>query len=343
MNTEKKVTVLMPVYNGEKYLSEAINSILSQTYKDFELLIINDGSTDKSEEIIKGYNDQRIKYIANDYNIGIIRTLNKGLSLIKSEYIARMDADDVSLPERLEKQIQFMDTHPDIAVSGTSILMFNETGNLRKKRVNKDPKQLKTELLFKCALMHPTVMIRKRVIDEGNFTYNEAHQSVEDFGLWQNLSFYYKLSNIQEVLVKYRVNETGITEVAKKDTQKSDNMHIRVYEQAIEYFGIDVSQEDLTSFRYFLTGRAFTDRNRILAVSKLLDLLKNTIEKHDYDLEIFNNLICSYFKANCLNARFNYYETRSIYKEFFNSIFKFSFKEKTKYVIRRIFLLRQLQ
>ncbi|NGP46765.1 glycosyltransferase family 2 protein [Bacillaceae bacterium SIJ1] len=161
MNTFKKVTVLMPVYNGAKYLSEAIESILNQTYKEFDLLIINDGSTDNSEEIINRFSDDRIKYIANDKNIGLIRTLNKGICLVRSEYIARMDADDISLPMRLEKQIKFMDEHQDIAVSGTSVLVFNEKGTIGKSIVSKDSNEIKTRLLFHCALMHPSVIIRK--------------------------------------------------------------------------------------------------------------------------------------------------------------------------------------
>jgi len=116
---EPKVTVLMPVYNGEKYLNEAIDSILGQTFKDFKFLIINDGSTDGTADILKSYKDSRIKVTNNEKNIGLTKSLNKGLKMAKSEYIARMDADDISLPTRLQKQVEFMDSHPKVGVCGT--------------------------------------------------------------------------------------------------------------------------------------------------------------------------------------------------------------------------------
>ncbi|HKQ33129.1 MAG TPA: glycosyltransferase family A protein, partial [Thermodesulfobacteriota bacterium] len=114
-----KVTVLMTVYNGEKFLNEAIDGILNQTFRDFEFLIINDGSTDGSREIIKSYKDPRINLVDNESNIGLTASLNRGLSLAGGEYIARQDADDISLPERLEKQISILERNPDIALLGS--------------------------------------------------------------------------------------------------------------------------------------------------------------------------------------------------------------------------------
>ncbi len=122
-----KVTVLMPVYNAEKYLKTAIESILKQTFSDFELLIINDGSTDGSEEIIRSFNDKRIRLFNNEQNLGIIKTLNKGLNLAKGEYIIRMDADDISLPDRLELQVKYMEENPGIGISGTQARIFGDT------------------------------------------------------------------------------------------------------------------------------------------------------------------------------------------------------------------------
>ena len=119
-----KVTVLMPVYNGEKYLKEAITSILLQTFDDFEFLIINDGSSDASVDIIQSFRDPRIRLVHNDTNIGLIATLNKGLKLAHGKYVARMDQDDISLPRRLEKQTYFMDNNPDVGVCGTWIKLF---------------------------------------------------------------------------------------------------------------------------------------------------------------------------------------------------------------------------
>ncbi len=119
MKEKPRVTVLMSVYNGEKYLREAIDSILNQTFKDFEFLIIDDGSTDSSADIIRSYTDFRIRLIQNEKNIGLTRSLNKGLKLAKGEYIARMDVDDISLPIRFEKQVSFLDKYEDVKLVGS--------------------------------------------------------------------------------------------------------------------------------------------------------------------------------------------------------------------------------
>ncbi|SEC11258.1 glycosyltransferase [Paenibacillus sp. GP183] len=335
MNTTQRVTVLMPVYNGGKFLSEAIESILNQTYREFEFLIINDGSTDNSEEIIKGYNDSRIIYVENEKNIGLIQTLNKGLGLINSDYIARMDADDISFPTRLEKQIKFMDQNKDIAVSGTSIQLFDERGWKKNYIVRKDPLQIKTQLLFYSALMHPTVILRRKIIVEGNFTYNEAHQSLEDFGLWQKISFEHKLSNIQEVLLKYRINESGITQVAEKDMDKRDIMQMRVYQQAFEYLNVSIDNKELKKYRLFIAGSAFNDKDNIAIIAKLLKSLKRSIENDGYDLGMFYKIMNGYFRKNCSNSGFNFQESSDIYKEFFTDLFKYSFTDKLKFAIRR--------
>ena len=124
--TSATVTVLMPVYNGEMYLREAIDSILHQTFTDFEFLIINDGSTDNSETIILSYDDSRIRYEKNDSNLKLIATLNKGIELAKGKYIVRMDADDISIPDRIEKQVAFLEKNPDVGICGSWFTAFGQ-------------------------------------------------------------------------------------------------------------------------------------------------------------------------------------------------------------------------
>ena len=125
-----QITVLMPVYNGEKYLRQAVDSILNQTFKDFEFLIINDGSTDKTLAILQEYKNKRVKIINNKKNIGLTKSLNKGLKLAKGKYIARMDADDISLSNRLRKQIDFLDKHNKIGVLGTQMKIINNSNKI---------------------------------------------------------------------------------------------------------------------------------------------------------------------------------------------------------------------
>ena len=124
-----KVSVVMPAYNAEAYIGAAMESILSQSFGDFEFLILNDCSTDGTEAIIQSYDDPRIVYIKNEKNMGVAATLNKGLAAAQGEYIARMDADDFSLPQRFEKQVAYLDAHPEVVVLGTQVQFFSDRGD----------------------------------------------------------------------------------------------------------------------------------------------------------------------------------------------------------------------
>lgn len=157
------ISVVMPVYNGEKYLREAIDSILNQTCTDFEFIILNDASTDETEEIILSYDDPRITYARNETNLQIANTLNKGIALAKGKYIARMDADDISLPERFERQIKFMEDNPDIDVCGCSMKTFGMQNVIY--RVPKTHDEIMVKLLCGFALAHPTIMGKRSFLN----------------------------------------------------------------------------------------------------------------------------------------------------------------------------------
>ena len=201
-----KVSVLMPVYNTkEEYLREAIESILNQTFTDFEFVIINDGSTNENiEKVIKSYNDKRIRYFNQD-NHGLIYTLNKGIELCKGEYIARMDSDDISLPKRLEKQVKYLDSNSSVGVIGSWINCFPQ-GKVVK--LISQPKYF--NLLQGNCFAHPSLMIRKSVLKQFNFRYgNYIH--AEDYELWSRMIRYTEFCNIQEVLLNYRCHNEQIS------------------------------------------------------------------------------------------------------------------------------------
>lgn len=335
MILNKEITVLLPVYNGERYLREAIDSILCQTFHDFDLLIINDGSIDLTDEIIKSYSDERIKYISNESNIGLISTLNKGIELITGKYIVRMDADDISLPKRLEKQLEFMNSNPDIAVSGTSIEMFNNEGKMRNIIVNSNPKVLKTELFFESPLMHPTVIIRKSILEESGLCYNIIHSTVEDYGLWINIASKYKISNIPEVQLKYRYNELGISRVAERDKSKRDKVYYEIYRQLFGMINYDATDEDVHLYRTFINGRLFRDEILLHNGVELLKKLKRELIQHDYDLSIFSRKISMYYRYNCVNQKYGLIKSISIYNKYFRELFIFSIIDISKYIVRR--------
>lgn len=201
------ISVILPVYNCENYISKAIYSILKQTFSDFEFIIVDDASTDQTYNVLSAYKnkDSRIRIIKNDRNLKIAHSLNKGLHISRSNLIARMDADDWSYPERLERQYLYMKAHPDITVCGTNVEEY-ETG--KKWQVVTDSDQISAELLFKSCLYHPTVMFNKYSILNITGGYHDDMPPIEDYDLWAKLSENpaIKFSNINKVLLRYRIH-----------------------------------------------------------------------------------------------------------------------------------------
>ncbi|MGV8108432.1 glycosyltransferase family 2 protein [Methanospirillum sp.] len=207
--TDPKVTVLMSVYNGDRYLNEAIDSILAQTYTDFEFLIINDASTDSTPEILVSYDDQRIRIVTNEENLGLTKSLNRGLALARGKYIARMDADDISFSHRLEIQTEFMDQHPEIGVCGSAIQFFGDKDSILS--YPETPEEISISLLFFCPLAHPSVMIRKNVLELYNLTYDETIRYAQDFELWVRCSKFTSLYNLKIPLLGLRSHHSQIS------------------------------------------------------------------------------------------------------------------------------------
>ena len=229
----------MPVYNAAPYLKEAIDSILVQTYKNFDFYIINDGSTDESEAIISTYKDKRIHYLKNDRNRGLVYTLNRGLDIIKNEFIARMDADDISLPRRFEKQLEYMDANIDVAASGTQIEYFGHSE--AKPMFPLTHEELKAMLITTSGIVHPTSIFRSKFILENQIRFNEEFYLIEDYRFWLEISKKGKLGNLPQVLLKYRWEDQNVT---------AKNWHIRearyqlIYKEILSELGIEPNEEN---------------------------------------------------------------------------------------------------
>ena len=204
-----KVSVLMPVYNGAAYLSEAIQSILAQTFTDFEFLIIDDGSSDNSYNVAASFSDARIRLIRNSKNLGLVASLNRGLELACGEYIARMDADDISLPERLSLQVAFMDMHPDVGICGSWLQAFSSK-MCSEWRSPLSHNEIHARLLFQSALFHPTVLIRTSLINAHHLRYRSDFPHAEDYELLSRSQPYCRYANIGEVLLRYRLHFNSI-------------------------------------------------------------------------------------------------------------------------------------
>ena len=206
------ISVVLPAYNVQDTIGESIDSILSQTFTDFELIIINDGSQDNTEEVIHAYSDKRIRYYRNEKNEGLIYTLNRGLDLAQGKYIARMDADDVSLPTRFEKQVKVMEESPNIVVCGTQIIPFGvDTAKRFSLFLPEESEDLKNLLFIQTCFAHPTVMVRRQVLIDNEVRYDADYPHAEDYKMWIDLSLLGEFYNIQEPLLKYRLSDGQVS------------------------------------------------------------------------------------------------------------------------------------
>ena len=224
MSKKIKVSVIMPAYNAEKYLVEAIDSILNQTFTNFELIIINDGSTDNTAKIVEKYvqQDNRIHFINNKENKGLIAVLNEGLDAACGEYIARMDSDDISLPDRFAKQVKYMDKHPECGLLGTCYKMFGDSNEVIML-----PKQVTIiDMLTGGWVAHPTVMMRKSIMDKYHFRYDSDYVAAEDYDLWTRLVQVTEVHNLQEVLLNYRWHGENVS-ITKAEIQKQNVIRIQ--------------------------------------------------------------------------------------------------------------------
>lgn len=210
--TTPLISVVMPVFNAETYLMTAIESILSQSLDDFEFIIINDGSRDSSKRIITSYDDPRIVYLENIENRGLIYSLNRGIETSRGYYIARMDADDLSYPDRLKIQVAFLNENPDVSICGCWVEM--DFGGNRPRVVLEHPEDhqaLEVGLLFHNVLAHPSVMMRKSVFADSRNLYSEQYKNIEDYELWVRLIRRFKIANIPIPLVRYRIHPEQVS------------------------------------------------------------------------------------------------------------------------------------
>lgn len=205
------LSVILPVFNAETYLKEAIRSVLGQTYSDFELILIDDGSTDKSSEIILDFDDPRIVYLRNETNLGLVFSLNRGLETAKGDYIARMDADDICHPERFQKQILTLNSNPSIGLCACKAALIDLNGQPAEKvffpKINAP---IPWEILWHNPIVHPSVMFRKNILSGEREWYRLEEYPAEDYGLWCRLVAGTKMLILNDKLLYYRISPSGI-------------------------------------------------------------------------------------------------------------------------------------
>lgn len=206
--TKPKISIVMPVYNGQKYLRVAIDSILSQTLTDFEYIIIDDGSTDNTKKILSSYSDPRIVVITHPKNLGIVKSLNEGLVRSKGIYIARMDADDISVPDRLEQQYRYMSENTDAVVCAGNIQSINENGQaISGSWWTKESPLIEWSLIWGNVIPHPTVMLKKSALPKDMY---RDYKYAEDYDLWLRMSGKGQIVRLDDVLVYYRLHNDHV-------------------------------------------------------------------------------------------------------------------------------------
>ncbi len=225
------ISVILPAYNIERYLAKAIQSIIEQTFTDFELLIVNDGSVDNTQAVAQGFDDNRIHIINNPRNIGLMRTLNVGIKHAKAALIARQDADDWSHPNRFQKQIDFMNANPDVAACSTNRINVDENGNEQPMRPM-PPRPTYASMKKRNEMVHTSAVIRKSVLDEVG-GYNEHFRSAEDYELWLRIIQKHPIANLPEPLCYIMVHSQSSTGKAPGDLVRWHMLALAVTQGAI--------------------------------------------------------------------------------------------------------------
>lgn len=295
------ISVILPVYNSERYLAEAIESVLAQSFKSFELIIINDGSKDKSLSIIQHYMhaDERVRLI-NRNNKGLVYSLNEGILLSKGRFIARMDADDICLPTRFEEQLTYMEKHK-LDVCGSWIQPFNQSKKLKKRKLPISHSEIIVSSLFHCSFAHPSVMIRKTVFK--NLKYENV--PAEDYLLWCKIILEgYKVGNIPRVLLEYRIHDSQITQNHKGALRESSD-------QIASFFANNLGEDEIKVTKQ----KELFLRNNCQKLYPNIDrTLIKLINKYNLNFKLKNDLLLWLYLQAQPKSPFLYYQYKKLTK-----------------------------
>jgi len=270
----ERITVFVPCYNAEKYIDKMLDSILGQTYKNFKILIVDDGSSDRSKDIIREYavRDKRVVLYENAENQGVARVRNRGLELCRSEYIALMDADDVAPLDRLETEVRYLDEHMEIDAVGGRYQLIDEEGKelpVRLKGVLSDS-AIRASMLFYNPLANGSMMFRSKIIRENNLRYCEQNRTLEDYLFWSEFLRYGKINNLDQVLQYYRVSETSIEcQAQREDRRNRDYCFDLIHENMYQILGINLKEEEKK-----LLKKATHDTSDLKGLSERIQFLK---------------------------------------------------------------------
>ena len=274
-----KLSVIMSVYNQEDYLRESIDSILNQTFKDFEFLIINDGSTDSSLRIIESYRDHRIRIINNEVNRGLVHSLNLGLDYShNSKFIARMDSDDIALANRFKEQVLAMESDTDLGLLGTGVKYFGSGTSEFLKFPPTKHKELVSNLLCQNPFYHPTVIMKAEVLYNNNIRYSKEYPRYDDYCMWIDIFDKCKIGNLQKIHLKYRRHSTNEGLINEKKYTLDSLIFKRLISKLCQKTEILLCSEELTILST-ITSRSRSKNNENILYSDIIDLIESIMSK----------------------------------------------------------------
>jgi glycosyltransferase involved in cell wall biosynthesis len=336
LSKHPEISVVMSVYNGARFLRESIDSVLQQSFTNFEFIIVNDGSTDESLSIIKSFNDDRILLIENEGNKGLIYSLNKGFSVAKGKYIARLDADDLCFSNRLSIQFEFMETHPEIGVVGSDYINFSSSFS-RNCSTLKNPEILKAWLLFATPLCHPSVMIRSNVLAQEINPYDQEFLHVEDYELWTRIALNTGLDNIAKPLLRYRHHPAQISQRARAEQLKGSKEIQRRY---LSRLGFRFVESDIDLHNYISSGIKIQSSEKLFEIRNWLENLRQQNETTQvFNSTAFTHVLGRIFYEVCGNTNLGlkayFFWRESELKNFYGNNFQFQLRQLLKCIFRK--------
>jgi glycosyltransferase involved in cell wall biosynthesis len=303
MKADPEISVIMSVYNAGEYLAEALESILSQSFSDFEFIITDDASSDGSLKILEKYSrkDDRILLLRNQFNVGLAENLNKMIGISKGRYMARMDADDIAFSKRFEEQIKFLNKHKEIGVLGAQILPFGKN----KVKMFKAPlthEEIKACLIFSNPMMHPTVMFRKSLFEDNGLRYKENLRTSQDLDLWFSMIKMTRFANLPEILLRYRIENSSSSYLKNYADGSREELLSNIIKNGIEQTFPELKYIDMEKLWIFNFGQAGSEEDFKSIEQFLNDLEAKNAEHKLFDPALFRYYISRQFFRFCTKS-----------------------------------------
>lgn len=329
------VSIIMPAYNAEKYLEESVESIVNQRYSNWELIIINDGSSDATGNLISKYvgQDSRIVGLDNTSNKGLVYTRNRGLQSAKGKYVANLDSDDVADPNRLKLQVDYLETHPDVVLLGSSCELIDQNGkHLGFEKRTIPQHRLKSLLVFSNYFINSTLLIRKDKLD--GLSYTDSYAPAEDYQLVTQLKDRGELVNLNQVLVKYRLHDNNISAIKKKE---QENAIQQIHKRIILELGVDCDKSELNMHSQLVLEKGNVKESDLQAIeSWLLKLMSLNHKFEKYNMVAFDHFCAFFYRRACQKAIVGF----GSFLRFRKSILSKSLKDDLR--VNGIFILKSI-